>query len=778
MRALCIVIGLVLLALVLGDGASAATIIVAATDASPSERATAHILCDGVDDQRDINNAFNRLPVEGGTVQLTTGTFSCSESIFPNEKTTLIGAGPSSTRIVVINPQSPYKPISIIVPDVHLRGFSLMGSGAVMIKESRVVVEEVFATSRTPDGTLLPARGNGMFYIWADGETIEDVAFIDCTVQEANTHGFNLNAVNSPKETRNIRFINCVARSCGYGVAGGSKSEWVTGFDIQEDNDLYDVQVIDCRAEDNWQSGFHFEPGEDKGTIKKAITLTRCIASRNGQRNPATYPYTSTFLSGFYVHFNAAVTDCQSIDNKNAGFYVEGGDQVVFTRCTDRNSTYGWKIVKSARNIRLEDCASYGAEEWALWSAFASNITLTRFHQVDSVGGRGFQSILGWYYGNPSYELPVTGSTFDITASGNRSVPIINQPPGNTYLLRWNGDLTVTPTPTASTSPTATPTPAVPIAAFDLSPSQGRPPLNVTFTDRSTGVPSSWLWEFGDGSSSTDQHPTHLFTMEGSWSVALTVKNQFGSNTTTRYVTVGSAPFAAFNASPRTVAAGDPVSFLDRSLGAPTGWDWEFGDGARSSERNPSHAFLRSGLYTVRLTTTYPGSTDVEQKTDYIRVVPGANFQVDVTSGAPPFSVRFVDLSLGAPTSWTWDFGDNSTSTQQHPVHVYEAPGTYSVTLTAGSPWGSTSLKRTDLVTVTYSRPLVPFPGTTALPRDLDHDGICEDVNGNGRQDFADVVLFFNQLDWCGTNEPIEAFDLNRNGRLDFADVVALFNRL
>ena len=96
------------------------------------------------------------------------------------------------------------------------------------------------------------------------------------------------------------------------------------------------------------------------------------------------------------------MTDCTSIDNKNAGFYVEGGDNVVFTRCTDRDSTYGWKVVKNAKNIRLEDCESYGAEKWALWSAFATNITLARFRQVDAQGDRGYQSILGWYYDNPT----------------------------------------------------------------------------------------------------------------------------------------------------------------------------------------------------------------------------------------------------------------------------------------------------------------------------------------------------------------------------------------
>ncbi len=769
---------LLLLGALLVPLAGAVTLVVAAKDATPAERAAADLRCDGVDDQRDINNAFNRLPIDGGTVRLTAGTFNCSESIFPNEKTTLLGAGPGQTKIVVINAVSPYKPVSVTVPDVRLRGFSLYGSGGVMIKESRVVVEEVTATSRGPDGSLYKAGGNGMFYIWADGETIEDIAFIDCTAEDAHTHGFNLNAINSPHETRNIRFINCVARKCGYGLAGGSRSEWMTGFDIQEDNDLYDVQVIDCRAEDNWQSGFHFEPGEDKGTIKKAITFTRCIASRNGQRNPAAYPYTSTFLSGFYVHFNAVVTDCQSIDNKNAGFYVEGGDQVVFTRCTDRNSTYGWKIVKNARNIRLEDCASYGAEEWALWSAFASNVTLARFRQVDATGGRGYQSILGWYYDNPNYQLPVTGSSFEIMASGNRSLPIINQPVGNIYQLSWEGDVTTLPTTPPVTTPPVTPSPGAPVAAFELSPSQGRPPLNVSFTDRSTGVPRAWIWEFGDGSVSTEQHPSHIYTSDGLKTVNLTAINDLGSNTTVGYVTVGSAPFAAFSATPRTIGAGRSVAFTDRSLGTPTAWAWEFGDGTRSTERSPVHVYVRSGLYTVRLTASYTGSSDVEQKTDYIRVVPDANFAADLTSGTAPLTVQFVDLSTGTPTGWSWNFGDNGTSGQQHPVHVYTAPGTYNVTLSVRNAWGAMNLTRTAYVTVAFSRPLTPFPGQASMPRDLDGDGLYEDVNGNGRQDFADVVLFFNNLEWCGASEPVEAFDINRNGRIDFADVVALFNRI
>ena len=247
----------------------------------------------------------------------------------------MLGAGEGATRIVRGQTANTNMPISVTQPDVHLRGFTLMGSGAVMVRASHVVVEEVTATSRGPDGEPPPGGRERDVLRLGRRPDVEDVAFIDCTAEDAQTHGFNMNGINRPKETRDIRFENCVARRCGFGVAGGSRSDGITGFDLQEDNDVDSVQVINCRAEDNWQSGFHFEPGEDKGTIKKGITLSGCTAERNGQRNPAAFPYISTFLSGFYVHFNAAVTDCISIDNKNAGFYVEGGDSVVFTRCTD-----------------------------------------------------------------------------------------------------------------------------------------------------------------------------------------------------------------------------------------------------------------------------------------------------------------------------------------------------------------------------------------------------------------------------------------------------------
>jgi PKD repeat protein len=99
-------------------------------------------------------------------------------------------------------------------------------------------------------------------------------------------------------------------------------------------------------------------------------------------------------------------------------------------------------------------------------------------------------------------------------------------------------------------------------------------------------------------------------------------------------------------------------------------------------------------------------------------------------------------------------------------VTVLAVPITYTVTV---------------MPTATAAPTLGPvniIPGGVADPLDLDGDGKFEDVNGNGRKDFADITLFFNQMNWITSNEPLAAFDYNGNGRLDFADVVAVFNGL
>ena len=84
----------------------------------------------------------------------------------------------------------------------------------------------------------------------------------------------------------------------------------------------------------------------------------------------------------------------------------------------------------------------------------------------------------------------------------------------------------------------------------------------------------------------------------------------------------------------------------------------------------------------------------------------------------------------------------------------------------------------TTSVTVTEPPSVLALPGYTNSPTDPDRDGIYEDINGNGRLDFADVVLYFNEMEWIADNEPVTPFDLNTNGRIDFADIVQLFGEI
>jgi PKD repeat protein len=121
-----------------------------------------------------------------------------------------------------------------------------------------------------------------------------------------------------------------------------------------------------------------------------------------------------------------------------------------------------------------------------------------------------------------------------------------------------------------------------PVAAFTGSPLSGTAPLPVQFTDASTDSPIGWAWFFGDGASSTIQHPVHIYTTAGTYNVSLNVTNISGSDVMTRvgYVTVSPvvAPVANFTANVTTGNAPLTVAFTDTSTGSPTGWAWFFGN--------------------------------------------------------------------------------------------------------------------------------------------------------------------------------------------------------
>jgi len=268
--------------------------------------------------------------------------------------------------------------------------------------------------------------------------------------------------------------------------------------------------------------------------------------------------------------------------------------------------------------------------------------------------------------------------------------------------------------------------PVVPDADFIGSPVSGSFPLNVQFTDKSTGSPTDWKWNFGDGSDLvTEYNPTHTYSKPGTYTVKETVSNAAGKDTEikTDYITVTEAsqtPDADFIGSPVSGSFPLKVQFTDKSTGSPTDWKWNFGDGSDLvTEYNPTHTYSKPGTYTVKETVSNAAGKDTEIKTDYITVTeasqaPDADFVGSPVSGSSPLNVQFTDKSTGSPTYWKWNFGDGSDLvTEYNPTHTYSKPGTYTVKETVSNAAGKDTEIKTDYITVTEASqaPVADFWG-------------------------------------------------------------------
>ena len=158
------------------------------------------------------------------------------------------------------------------------------------------------------------------------------------------------------------------------------------------------------------------------------------------------------------------------------------------------------------------------------------------------------------------------------------------------------------------------------------------------------------------------------------------------------------------------------VQFTDLSENT-TGWHWDFGDGANSSDQNPLHLYSNAGIYTVNLTAanengTASKSAKITVSEKSAPVIPVANFTANKTEGIIPHTVKFTDTSTNSPTGWEWNFGDGNTSTEQSPEHTFSGVGIYDVTLVATNDNGSSSVKS---MNITVNRvPKSPVANFTA----------------------------------------------------------------
>lgn len=251
---------------------------------------------------------------------------------------------------------------------------------------------------------------------------------------------------------------------------------------------------------------------------------------------------------------------------------------------------------------------------------------------------------------------------------------------------------------------------AQPAANFSASPLSGCTPLAVTFTDQSTGSPTAWQWDLGNGTLSTQQNPTTTYFNSGLYTISLTVSNALGSNTfsRTQYIKVDDKPTVDFIVPNASGCFPLRVNFTDLSSGgsaAITNWDWDFGDGALSTAQSPFHIYNVAGNYTVTLKVTNSGGcSKVVSRPNYIQVSPGVT--VNFSNSAPqlckpPETITFTNLSTGPGVlTYQWDFGDGGTSFAASPPHTYLTGGSFTVSLITQSSSGcvDTLTKVADIV--------------------------------------------------------------------------------
>lgn len=274
-----------------------------------------------------------------------------------------------------------------------------------------------------------------------------------------------------------------------------------------------------------------------------------------------------------------------------------------------------------------------------------------------------------------------------------------------------------------------------PEADFSVMP--GCPKDTTFFFDESVHYADSivnWEWDFGDLTPvSNAQNPKHVYTAGGIYSITLSVTDNFGCSDDTVKSTLLEVPYAGFTFD--TVCLGTPTTFTDTSVYNPlfmiTEWNWSFGDGGTSQVSDPIYEYASHGEFDAQLVVTnIMGCSDSVTQTILVDTLPIASFQVDVACAGQ--QTCFYDNSSAQTdtiVSWSWDFGDGSSSFLRDPCHIYAATGPFIVTLEVTNSDGCTSLPVTDTIYVSY-----------APEADFENSSGC----------FGDTLYFTNLTDTLG----------------------------
>ena len=409
------------------ESATPVVLTVAASDSIGLSKDQADYVCDGVDDQVEIQAALAALP-DGGTVVLTDGTFNCADVIAPPSGTTLSGQGPDATNLVFTRDGR----INVDREYVTLDGFHVKGSGyssnvkwlgVLTIRASHAKIHNITGTADTSIQAVYLLLHDPTVY----APTLEGIEFVNCKAVDTGTYGFIHNAWGTTnKVIKNVRYDNCQAINCG---KFGAFNPWITGFDFAELNDMDGLRVTNCLAEGTLESGFHFEFDPK---VTNAV-LENCVSRNNGQKSFPTKAYnpndmsTHYFGCGYYAP-NADVTfiNCVAEGNSMNGFYTTNGGKLY--NCVEKGTGAGrtdfsyrvpagyYSVPTRSVNpsLVMENCTSINTNGYGLQVDLANNVKIRNFHLVDPIGYKGKGSSLGGTNGQ------FDNAEVSIYASGNR----------------------------------------------------------------------------------------------------------------------------------------------------------------------------------------------------------------------------------------------------------------------------------------------------------------------------------------------------------------------